>query len=316
MLHVKEHVPWEFASRCGSLLLRARSCDDRCLDQDGLCQPCQNLTSNDKFRKLLARMQEGVEVRKNSPYKYHGLASLAEITREKEKTIEMYRTRCMNDTRKLLGREGVIALHRQTLLAMSTGKVPRLDRILRVASDRRMSVAAILEMVRKAGHGIYRPKGFTEEEDLQTLLFLRLGGQRVAEMAHRMFGIPAPSTVRRRTMIPPLICSASYPLEAELMSNLKAAFEHLLPVLAVRKIIHVVLMFNEIAQEKRPRWCDQTNKILGCCREHTKRRCMEFNSVADAELLLQDVGQGDVHLAHEASLRFSHAFKFRADVFS
>ncbi|KAH9016179.1 hypothetical protein EDB85DRAFT_2156121 [Lactarius pseudohatsudake] len=252
-------------------------------------------------RVTLSRVQEGV--REYTPYKYYGLANLAEITRKKEHTIEMYRTRRVNDTRKLLGREGAIALHRQILLAMSTGKIPRVDRILRIASDRCMSVATILEMVKRAGEEIFRPKGFKEEEDLQTLLFLRLGGRRVAEMAHRMFGIPAPSTVRRRTMIPPLICSASYPLEAELVNNLKAGLESLLPAaLAAQKTIHAVLMFDEIAQEKQPRWCDRTNKILGCCREHTKRRCMEFNSVADAELLLQDVNCGDVDLAHEATV--------------
>jgi hypothetical protein len=86
------------------------------------------------------------------------------------------------------------------------------------------------------------------------------------------------------------------------VKNLKATFEDLLPLLAVRKKIHIVFMIDEIAQEKRPRWCDQMNRILGFCREHTKQRCMEFNGIADAELLLQDVAQGDVHLAHEVSL--------------
>jgi hypothetical protein len=119
-----------------------------------------------------------------------------------------------------------------------------------------MSVAAILEMVRNAARGIYQPKGFEEEEDLQTLLFLRLGGQQVAEITHWMFGIPAPSTVRRCTTIPPLICSATYPLEAELVNNLKVAFENLLPMLATQKAIHVVFMMDEITQEKWPPWCD------------------------------------------------------------
>jgi hypothetical protein len=282
------------------------NCEDRLLDKDGLCKQCRSLLSSDRFRSFLACMQDGV-VRENTPYRYHGLASLINITRKKEQTILMFCTRRINDARKLLRHEGVIDLHHQVLFAMSIGNIPRVDCILRVASDRHMSVTAILEMVRKAGQGIYRPKGFKEEEDLQTLLFLHLGGKRVAEMAHHMFGIPAPSTVRCRTMIPPLICSASYPLEDELVNNLKAVFEDLLPVLAAQRRIHIVLMLDEIAQEKRPQWCDRTNKILGCCREHTKQRCMEFNSVADAELLLQDVARGDVHLAHEVSHQLSHA---------
>ncbi|KAH8995049.1 hypothetical protein EDB86DRAFT_2804872 [Lactarius hatsudake] len=300
LLHIEEHTPWEFSSHHGSLLLRARKCEDQDLNQDGLCRPCQALLSNDKFMKVLARAQDGVQ--DHTPYKYHGLTSLAEIAHKKEHTIEIFRLRRINDTKKLVQREGVISLHHQVLLAMSTEKVPRLDRVLRVASERNMSVAAILELLRKAALGIYRPRNFDEEEDLQMLLFLRLGGQRVAEIAHRIFGLPAPNTVRRRTMIPPLLCSPTYPLEAELVHNLKAVFDSLLPSLAGHPVVHAVFMVDEIAQEKRPRWCDRTNKILGWCREHTKRRCMDFNSVADAELLFHDMVRGDVHLAHEATV--------------
>ncbi|KAH8992608.1 hypothetical protein EDB83DRAFT_2510001 [Lactarius deliciosus] len=230
---------------------------------------------------------------------------MSEIARKKERIIDLFRLRRTNDAKKLVGREGTISLHRQVLLAMSSGKIPRLDRVLRVASDHHMSVAAILDLVRKAARGLYQPKGYTEEEDLQTLLFLRLGGQRVANIAHRIFRIPAPSTVRRRTMIPPLICSPSYPHARDLENNLVAALDSLLPTLETRGKYHVVLMFDEIAQETRPRWCDRTNQILGWCREHTNGRCMDFNSIADAELLFQDMVDGNVHLAHEVSITVS-----------
>ncbi|KAH9173746.1 hypothetical protein EDB89DRAFT_1801370, partial [Lactarius sanguifluus] len=241
-------------------------------------------------------------VNEKAPYKFHGLAGMTETARKKDRTIDLFRLRRTNDAKKLVRCEGTITLHRQVLLAMSSGNVPRLDHVLRVASDRRMSVAAILDLIQKAGRGLYRPKGFTEKEDLQTLLFLRLGGQRVAEIAHHMFGIPAPSTVRRRTMIPPLICSPSYPLARDLETNLVAAFDSLSTTLAAQGKYHIVLMFDEIAQETRLRWCDRTNQILGWCREHTKGRCMDFNSIADAELLFQDMVCGNVHLAHEATV--------------
>jgi hypothetical protein len=286
-------------------MLHARKCEDRNLDENGLCKPCQALQSNERFKKVLARVQDGVNG--HTPYKYHGLDSLAEIARKKENIIEMYRLRRINDTKKLVGREGVIGLHRQVLLAMSTEKVPHIDRVLRVASEQNMSLPRILELIKRAAQGLYRPKGFNEEEDLQTLLFLRLGGQRVAEIAHRIFGIPSPNTVRQRTMIPPLLCSPSYPLETELVRNLKAVFESSLPLLAGRPVVHIVLMLDEIAQEKRPRWCDRTNKLLGWCREHTKGRCMDFNSITDVELLLQDMDRGEVHLAHEVSHRLPHS---------
>ncbi|KAH9013987.1 hypothetical protein EDB85DRAFT_1876665 [Lactarius pseudohatsudake] len=300
LLHVEEHTAWEFSSRSGTLLLHARRCENRNLNERGLCQPCHALLSNTKFRNILVRIENGVN--ENTPYKFHGLTNMTEIARKKDRIIDLFRLQRTNDAKKLVGREGTISLHRQVLLAMSSGKIPRLDRVLRVASDRHMSVAAILDLVRKAACGLYHPKGFDEKEDLQTLLFLRLGGQRVADIAHRIFGIPAPSTVRRRTMIPPLVCSPSYPRARELEDNLVAALDSLLPTLEARGKYHVVLMFDEIAQETRPRWCDRTNQILGWCREHTNGRCMDFNSIADAELLFQDMVDGNVHLVHEATV--------------
>ena len=199
---------------------------------------------------MLARIENGVN--EKAPYKFCGLTDLTEVARRKDRTIDLYHLWRTNDAKKLVGREGTIGLHHKVLLAMSSGKILRMDRILHVASDCRMSLAAILDLIRKAAHGLYRPKGFSEEEDLQTLLFLRLGGQRVAEIAHRIFGIPAPSTVRHHTMILPLICSPSYPVVKDLEANLTAAFDSLSPTLATQGKYHIVLMFDEIAQERRP----------------------------------------------------------------
>ncbi|KAH9168605.1 hypothetical protein EDB89DRAFT_1909186 [Lactarius sanguifluus] len=266
LLHIEEHTAWEFSSCSGTLLLHARRCENRNLNERGLCQPCHMLLSNTKFRNLLVRIENGVN--ENTPYKYHGLMTMSEIARKKECIINLFHLRRTNNAKKLVGREGTISLHRQVLLAMSSGKIPRLDRVLHVASDRHMSVAAILDLVRKAARGLYHPKGYTEEEDLQTLLFLRLGGQ-------------------------------------DLENNLVAALDSLLPTLEMRGKYHVVLMFDEIAQETRPRWCDRTNQILGWCREHTNGRCMDFNSIADVELLFQDMVDGNVHLAHEVSITVS-----------
>jgi hypothetical protein len=54
LLHVEEHTPWEFSSHGGSLLLCAHDCKNHNLDKCGLCQPCQTLLSNTKFRNVLA----------------------------------------------------------------------------------------------------------------------------------------------------------------------------------------------------------------------------------------------------------------------
>ena len=60
---------------------------------------------------------------------------------------------------------------------------------------------------------------------------------------------------------------------------------------------HQVLMLDEIAIEKRPRWDDRTNMILGMCREHSKAIPLEFNTEKELDLLCDGLDNGSIHLA-------------------
>jgi hypothetical protein len=54
--------------------------------------------------------------------------------------------------------------------------------------------------------------------------------------------------------------------------------------------------------EERPRLDEETNKIVGLCREHGKNTSLEFNSEKEVELLLKAIEKGEVHLASEVSV--------------
>jgi hypothetical protein len=58
-------------------------------------------------------------------------------------------------------------------------------------------------------------------------------------------------------------------------------------------------MFDEIAIEKRPRWDDKSNKILGVCREHGRDTSLEFTTEDDLRTLWEELSCGKIHLAHE-----------------
>jgi hypothetical protein len=40
LLHIKEHMPWEFSSHGGSLMLCIHTCENQDIDKHGLCKPC------------------------------------------------------------------------------------------------------------------------------------------------------------------------------------------------------------------------------------------------------------------------------------
>jgi hypothetical protein len=60
-----------------------------------------------------------------------------------------------------------------------------------------------------------------------------------------------------------------------------------------------ILMFDEIAIERRPRWDDAMNQFLGVCREHGQSLGLEFCSLEEVKALCEAVGHNEVHLASE-----------------
>jgi len=88
-----------------------------------------------------------------------------------------------------------------------------------------------------------------------------------------------------------------------------ACFKGLLNILgtSAQNMVHAVLMFDELAIEKRPRWDDKSNKILGVCHEHEQGTSLEFTSEDDLDALWEELKSEKVHLAHEVSVYVSCA---------
>lgn len=137
----------------------------------------------------------------------------------------------------------------------------------------------MMELLDHAQKGLYKPKNFTEEEMSHDLLFLWLGGARVASLAHQALGSPGLSTLHCGSAIILLSPSAGILLKVEIQHNLQAAFKNS----HGEDGCGYVLMINEIKVEGRMQWDPSTNKILGLCHEHTKHVGLDFCSVNDAK---------------------------------
>ena len=269
------------------------------VERNGRCKRCDGLRSNEHLQKIDARLRNGVH--ENANLVYHGVGGLVDIVHRKTRTIDLLRLRRLNDLKKLVGKEGAIDMHKQMLLAISSQRIPRVGHVLRVGFRRGASIHTMLELVKKAAEGAYHPKGYDEEEDLQALLFLRLGGARVADVAHRIFGTPGLTTTRARTIVPQILASPSFPTSHEIECNIASSFKAICDILgqSMHKRLHAVIMFDEISIEARPRWDDKTNKFLGVCREHGRDTSLEFTSEDDLQVLWEELQCGKIHLAHE-----------------
>ncbi|KAG6807947.1 hypothetical protein H0H92_005919 [Tricholoma furcatifolium] len=102
--------------------------------------------------------------------------------------------------------------------------------------------------------------------------------------------------------MPPIIPSAGSPRAVEVQKNFEATFKSVHDLLVEEKVVHQVLMFDEIAIEKRIRWDHRTNLFLGLCREHASKVSLEFTTEQDMEEVFQAVHLGEVHVAAEATI--------------
>ena len=175
----------------------------------------------------------------------------------------------------------------------------RVDRLVRAGISRNVGIRGMIDLYDRAAQKVYRAQNYTEEDALRGLLLWRLGGARVASIAHKSLGLPSQSTLRRRTVVAPIIASPGQPTKQEVQKNASACFESLVNVVESLGVVHQVLMLDELKTEERPRWDDKTNMILGPCREHSKNTSLEFNSKHEAELLIDAIQAGEVHLSVE-----------------
>jgi len=249
-LHTLMSLPWDYGTRKDAFVLTSHSCLGKA-KVNGSCKACNSLRKNETLKKIIVRYTNGVS--ENTQLVYHGIAGLIDVVHQKTSMIDVLCLRHLNDAKKLLGHKGVIDVHNQMLMALSTQHIPHIDRVLHVTFNHGRGIHSMLKLIKKAAEGMYHPKGFDEEDDLQALLFLQLGGACVADIAHRIFGTPSVSLICTHTTIPQILPSPAFPTHFEIEQNITACFEGLLDILGTwGQCAHAVLMFDELAVEKRP----------------------------------------------------------------
>ncbi|KAJ7883835.1 hypothetical protein B0H14DRAFT_3432644 [Mycena olivaceomarginata] len=110
---------------------------------------------------------------------------------------------------------------------------------------------------------VERPMGSMNDEWEKALAVAlwRVGGGRLAEIGHRALGLPGLNTLRRNTVIRPLLPSASRPRVEDIEYNIDVCLDGLPEEPDDRpRILHQCLIMDEVATEKRVRHDDRTNK--------------------------------------------------------
>ena len=320
-IHSERSVPWNYRSTDDAFYIQAKSCQKTSSTQGGVCGNCQRLTSSTLFARIMDRIHHGAH--ENVPLVYHGIGGLIAIVRRKTNQIEQLRMSKLNDSRKLLVKAGALDDHKQWVLAVASGRVDCVASLVQAGLNDRVGVRALIQKYESAAEKLYKPRGYTQEDVMRSIVLLRLGGARVAQFAHQSLALPSLTTIRRQTVLPALAVSPSLPTVAEVEANIAACYSSLHSVSGAcsgaqdsidsdlrhpsNTIIHQVLMLDEIAIEKRARWDDLHNKFQGTCREHNSQIPLDFTSERELDLLCEGIENDRVHLATE--VRVSHSMR-------
>ncbi|KAN0109249.1 hypothetical protein V8E52_009433 [Russula decolorans] len=294
-LHKERTLPWNYRSVDDSFYIQAKSCQKWSSEAR---KPCQEF-----YTGVIHRIMDGTH--ENVPLVYHGIGGLMTIVQRKTDQIAQLRMSKLNDSRKLLAKAGVLEDHKQLILAIASGRVERVAPLVQAALKNGAGIGTIIQQYERAAEKLYKPKGYTNEDIMRSIVLLRLGGARVAEFAHRSLALLSLTTIRRNTVLPTLVVSHSTPTLTDIQTNILScysAFGTEQFSSSQSTIVHQVIMLDEIAIEKRVRWDDSTNKFQGTCREHNSRIPLDFGSEKELDLLCEALEKDNVHLATEATV--------------
>ena len=127
-LHDELGDPWDYTVVAGQLTLYARGCQKNLRPNKDRCTHCDGLSHNTTLQGVLDRIEFGVH--ENTRLVYHGVGGLVKIVRMKTRQINSLRLQNLNDSRKLMGKVAALDDHKEWIMAISSSKVQRVDRLV------------------------------------------------------------------------------------------------------------------------------------------------------------------------------------------
>src|SRR5258708_33047247 len=112
------------------------------------------------------------------------------IVWRKSGLVSQLRLSKLNDSQRLLAKAGVLKDHKQLILAIASGRVERVTPLIQAALKNGAGIGTIIHQYERAAEKLYHPKGYSNEDIMQSIILLQLGGTRVAKFAHRSLSLP------------------------------------------------------------------------------------------------------------------------------
>ncbi|KAF8223712.1 hypothetical protein L208DRAFT_1411474 [Tricholoma matsutake] len=140
-MHDKLGDPWDYAVTSRVLVLRSKGCTTNSQLNSERCWNCEMLTNNPNLV-------------------YHSIGGLVTLVRRKQGEVKALRLRKLNDACKLAGKAVAIDDLKRWVMAVGSGRVERVDRLVRVNLARKGGIRNLLDLYDRAAQQIYHPRNY------------------------------------------------------------------------------------------------------------------------------------------------------------
>lgn len=139
------------------------------------CGPCQLLQENSILENILTRINEGVH--ENAGYAYYGFSALSEVLRRRTQQLRISELRGLNQAKKLLSKATVLSDQKRLLMAIASGKVNRVDRILSIGLRQKKGCPRAARIVCRSCRGPLPPKKLYRRGGYEGITAVETGGK-------------------------------------------------------------------------------------------------------------------------------------------
>ena len=198
---------------------------------------------------------------------------------------------------------GTLEDHKQWILAIVSGWVEHVVLLVQAGLKHQARIRTLIQQYECAAEKLYKLEGYTNEDIMWSIILFQLGGAHVAKSAHQSLALPSLTTIWCQTIMPVLLISSSASTIAEVESNIISCYSSLLGSCGKGsvgtsnnlKIIHQVIMLDELAAKKHICWDDLHNKFQGTCCEHNHQIPLDFTSEKELDILCEAIENNKVH---------------------
>jgi hypothetical protein len=269
------------------------------------CSACAALENNTMIMGARHRALDGAH--ESTPWLFLSPIQLYDALKRKTASMNLLKLNILNIRRSLALRNRQIDMWKRFAVAISREDIPRIRSLMTSELRRGSSIFAIVEKVEKAARRAFSPRGYTQANYKLQYLFYQIGGRTIANVAHRVLGLPLIDATKRHISSAPLQSSPGFPTREELEANITVCYPSVEDT--AYKTVGIVegmqISIDELKISERLRWDPRSNMILGVCREHGKTTALEYRSQFQADTLLKCLKLKTVHLASEVRYIYS-----------